>query len=105
MCVEQSSTIHLVLRSLGYSLEQSPKVLMTRIAIDLYLTLDQQVVFSVARITGVANLPLRMWSSSKKHQLLLTWAPGLGAEPGSRGQEAHALPLSYPHTLNSPFVG
>ena len=23
----------------------------------LYLTLDQQVVFSVARITGVANLP------------------------------------------------
>ena len=30
----------------------------------LYLTLDQQIVFSVARITGVANLPLRMWSSS-----------------------------------------
>ena len=63
----------------------------------LYLTLDQQVVFSVARITGVANLPPRMWSSSKKHQLLLTWAPGTGGEPGSRGHEADALPLSYPH--------
>ena len=38
-----------------------------------------------------------MWSSSKKHQLLLTWAPGQGVEPGSRGHEADALPLSYPH--------
>ena len=63
----------------------------------LYLTLDQQVVFSVARITGVANLPLRMWSSSKKHQLILSLAPGPGVEPGSRGHEADALPLSYPH--------
>ena len=27
------------------------------ICCSLYLTLDQQVVFSVARITGVANLP------------------------------------------------
>ena len=60
----------------------------------LYLTLDQQVVFSIARITGVANLPLRMWSSSKKHQLLLTWAPGLGVD---RGHKADALPLSYSH--------
>ena len=65
----------------------------------LYLTLDQQVVFSVARITGVANLPPRMWSSSKKHQLLLNWGPGMGVEPGSRGHEADALPLSYPHIL------
>ena len=65
----------------------------------LYLTLDQQVVFSVARITGVANLPLRMWSSSKKHQLILTLAPGPGVEPGARGHEADALPLSYPHIL------
>ena len=63
----------------------------------LYLTLDQQVVFSVARITGVANLPPRMWSSSKKHQLILTLAPGPGVEPGSRGHKADALPLSYPH--------
>ena len=65
----------------------------------LYLTLDQQVVFSVARIKGVANLPLRMWSSSEKHQLLLTWAPGLEVEPRSRGHKAHTLPLSYPHIL------
>ena len=62
-----------------------------------YLTLDQTVVFSVARITGVGNLPLRVWSSSKKHQLLLTWAPGPGVEPGSRGHKADTLPLSYPH--------
>ena len=41
--------------------------------------------------------PLRMWPSSKKHQLPLTWAPGLGVEPGSRGYEADALPLRYPH--------
>ena len=65
----------------------------------LYLTLDQQVVFSVARITGVANPSLRMWSSSKKHQLILTLAPGPGVEPGSRGHEADALPLSYPYIL------
>ena len=45
--------------------------------------------------------PLRMWSSSKKHQLLLTFAPGPGVEPGSRGHKADALPLSYPHILNS----
>ena len=41
--------------------------------------------------------PLRMWSSSKEHQLLLTWDPGLGDEPGSKGHEADALPLSYLH--------
>ena len=63
----------------------------------IYLTLDQQVVFSVARITGVANLPPRMWYSSKKHQLILTLAPGPGVEPEPRGHEADALPLSYPH--------
>ena len=58
--------------SLGYSLERAPKVLMVLRAMTAHiwlryvlLTLDQQVVFSVARITGVANLPLRMWSSSK----------------------------------------
>ena len=67
----------------------------------LYLTLDQQVVFSVARITGVANLPLRMWSISKKHQLLLTWAPGPGVEPRSRGHKADALPPSYSHIPTS----
>ena len=44
------------LLSLGYSLELAPKVLMALIAIGLYLTLDQQVEFSFARITGVANL-------------------------------------------------
>ena len=61
-------------------------------------------MFSVARITGVANLPLRMWSSSEKHQLLLTWAPGPGVEPGSRGHEADALPLSYPHIPSCPLL-
>ena len=43
--------------------------------------------------------PLRMWSSSKKHQLILTLAPGPGVEPGSRGHESDAVPLSYPHIL------
>ena len=62
-------------------------------------------MFSVARITGVANFRLRMWSSSKKHQLLLTWAPGPGVDPGSRGHEADALPLSYPHILVVPLFG
>ena len=41
-----------------------------------------------------------MWSSSKKHQLILTLAPGPGVEPGSRGHKADALPLSYPHIPN-----
>ena len=40
-----------------YFLERAPKVLMAFRANGLYLTLDQRVVFSVARITGVANLP------------------------------------------------
>ena len=48
--------------SLGYSLERAPKVLTALRAMTAHiwlrcLTLDQQVVFSVARITGVANLP------------------------------------------------
>ena len=67
-------------------------------ATGLYLTLDQQVVLSVARITGVANLPPNDVVELKKHQLLLSWAPGPGVEPGSRGHKADALPLSYPHT-------
>ena len=57
---------------LGYSLERASKVLMALRAMTAHiwpdmcsglgLTLDQQVVFAFARITGVANLPLRMWS-------------------------------------------
>ena len=50
----------------------------------LCLTLDQQVVFSVARITGVANLPPKDVVWLKKHQLLHIWTPGLGVEPGSQ---------------------
>ena len=34
----------------------------------------------------------------KEHQPLLNSASGPGVEPGSRGQEVDALPLSYPHT-------
>ena len=52
----------------------------------LYLTLDQQVVFSVARITGVANLPLRMWSSSKKSiSSYLPWLLDRELNPGPGG--------------------
>ena len=49
----------------------------------LYLTLDQQVVFSAARITGVANLPLRIWSNSKKASA----STYLGVKLGSRGMK------------------
>ena len=48
--------------SLG-CLKPTQKVLMALRVICLYLPLDQRVVFSVARITGLANLSLRMWSS------------------------------------------
>ena len=41
----------------------------------LYLNLDQQVVFLVARVTEVANLPLRMWSSSKSISFYLPELP------------------------------
>ena len=64
----------------------------------LYLTLDQQVVFSVAGITGVANLLPKDAVKLSKHQLPLTWTPGPGVEPGCQSYEADALPLSYPHT-------
>ena len=49
----------------------------------LHFTLDQQAVFSVLRITGVANHPQKMWLNSKKHQLLLTWTPEPGVGPRS----------------------
>ena len=46
---------------------------------------DHQVVFSVARITGVANLPPpKDVVQLKKHQLLLTGTPGPGVEPRSQ---------------------
>ena len=47
----------LALGSLGYPLGRAPKVLMALRAIGLYLNLDQQAVFPLATITGVANLP------------------------------------------------
>ena len=46
--------------------------------------LDQQVVLSVARITGVAGLPLKMWSSSKSINFYLPWLPGQELKPGPR---------------------
>ena len=64
----------------------------------LYLTLDQQIMFSVARITGFANLPLKDVVWLKKESALLTWTSGPGVEPGSQSYKANTLPLSYPHT-------
>ena len=51
----------------------------------LYLTLDQLVVFSVARITGVVNLPLKMWSSSKNISFYLPGVLGQELNPGTEG--------------------
>ena len=75
-----------------------------------YLALIYAVVFTspltsrlcsqLQELQELPTSPLRMWSSSKKHHLLLTWAPGPGVEPKSRGHEADALPLSYPHILS-----
>ena len=66
--------------------------------------LTSRLCSQLQELQELPNLPLRMWSSSKKHQLLLTWASGPGVEPGSRGHKANALPLSYPHTLNHPLI-
>ena len=79
-----------------------------------YLALIYAVVFTspltsrlcsqLQELQELPTSPLRMWSSSKKHQLLLTWAPGPGVEPRSRGHEADALPLSYPHIPQNWFI-
>ena len=60
--------------------------------------LTSRLCSQLQELQELPTSPLRMWSSSKKHQLILTLAPGPGVEPGSRGHEADALPLSYPHT-------
>ena len=65
----------------------------------LYLTLDQQVVFSVARITEVANLPLRMWSSSKASTSIYlgswtgSWTQVQGAQSWCYTTELSTYPL------------
>ena len=59
--------------------------------------LTSRLCSQLQELQELPTSPLRMWSSSKKHQLLLTWAHGPGVEPGSRGHEADALPLSYMH--------
>ena len=59
--------------------------------------LTSRLCSQLQELQELPTSPLRMWSSSKKHQLILTLAPGPGVEPGSRGHKADALPLSYPH--------
>ena len=49
----------------------------------LYLT--SRLCSQLQELQELPTSPLRMWSSSKRHQLLLTWAPGPGVEPWSRG--------------------
>ena len=59
--------------------------------------LTSRLCSQLQELQELPTSPLRMWSSSKKHQLILTLAPGPEVEPGSRGHEADALPRSYPH--------
>ena len=61
--------------------------------------LTSRLCSQLQELQELPTSPLRMLSSSKKHQLILTLAPGPGVEPGSRGHEADALPLSYRHIL------
>ena len=63
--------------------------------------LTSRLCSQLQELQELPTSPLRMWSSSKKHQCLLTWAPGPRVEPVSRAYEADALPLSYPHILLS----
>ena len=96
--------------SLGYSLERAPMVLMALRAMTAHILsqicavvftspLTSRLCSQLQELQELPTSPLRMWSSSKKHQLILTLAPGPGVEPGSRGHKADALPLSYPHIL------
>ena len=66
--------------------------------------LTSRLCFQLRELQELPTSPLRMWSSSKKHQLLLTWAPGPRVEPESRGHKADALPLSYPHTPTPLYI-
>ena len=66
--------------------------------------LTSRLCSQLQELQELSTSPLRMWSSSKKHQLILTLAPGPGVEPGSRGHEADALPLSYPHILIKKLI-
>ena len=82
----------------------------------LYLTFDQQAVFSVARITGVANLPPRMWSIAQKSISfylpgLLDWELNLGPG-GTKLMPCHwaihplcPLPFINEHPLLSSLKG
>ena len=65
--------------------------------------LTSRLCSQLQELQELPTSPLRMWSSSKKHQLILTLAPGPGVEPGSRGHKADALPLSYPHILTLKY--
>ena len=53
--------------------------------------LTSRLCSQLQELQELPTSPLRMWSSSKKHHLLLTWAPGPGVEPGSRGHKADAV--------------
>ena len=101
--------------SLGYSLERAPMVLMALRAMTAHILpqicavvftspLTSRLCSQLQELQELPTSPLRMWSSSKKHQLILTLAPGPGVEPGSRGHEADVLPLSYPHIRPSKFM-
>ena len=96
--------------SLGYSLERAPMVLMALRAMTAHILsqicavvftspLTSRLCSQLQELQELPTSPLRMWSSSKKHQLILTLAPGPGVAPGSRVHEADALPLSHPHIL------
>ena len=110
VCFKYSLAVILTLLywSLGYSLERAPMVLMALRAMTAHILsqicavvftspLTSRLCSQLQELQELPTSPLRMWSSSKKHQLILTLAPGPGVEPGSRGHEADALPLSYPH--------
>ena len=94
--------------SLGYSLEQLQRCswLPERrqqifICCSPYLTLDQQVVFSVARITGVANLPQGCGLTQKSISFhlpgLLDWElnPGRGGTNWCSTTELSTHPYIY----------
>ena len=74
----------------------------------LYLNLDQQVVFSVARITGFANLPPPGCGLTKKASAstyldsrIAIWAWVQEAQSWCSTTE---LPLSFPHTLRNSLI-
>ena len=68
-------------------------------------SLTSRLCSQLQELQELPTSPLRMWSSSKKHQLLLTWTPRPGVEPESSSYKADAIPVMLSKFIGNFMVG